>query len=60
MSNEVATGYGHLNGYELYDLVAVNQSETGVVVQVGGEKLKVNDDEGFRMKRGYVNKLLIK
>ena len=44
MSNEVATGYGHLNGYELYDLVAVNQSETAVVVQVGGEKLKVSGD----------------
>lgn len=41
ISSEVATGHGHLDGYELYDLVALNENEFGVVVMVGNESLRV-------------------
>ena len=40
-SSEVATGHGDLDGYELYDLVALNENEYGVVVLVGPERLRV-------------------
>ena len=41
ISSEVATGHGYLDGYELYDLVAVNENEYAVVVLVGSERLRV-------------------
>ena len=41
MSNEVTTGHNTLQGYELYDLVAVNENEFTIVIAVGIEKLKI-------------------
>ena len=41
ISDEVATGKDNLNGYELYDLVQLNDNETGVVIYVGREKLRI-------------------
>lgn len=41
MSTEVAVGYGNLMGYELYDLVFLNENESAVIISVGAEKLKV-------------------
>jgi transcription elongation factor len=41
MSSEVTTGYGNLMGYELYDIVALNENECAVVIVVGTEKLRV-------------------
>jgi len=46
MSSEVTTGYGNLQGYELYDLVALNDHDYAVVIHVGSEKLKVIDNQG--------------
>ena len=37
----MTTGQGNLQGYELYDLVALNQSDMAVVVLVGAEKLRI-------------------
>lgn len=37
----MTSGQGHLQGYELYDLVALSESEMAVVVGVGAEKLKI-------------------
>ncbi|KAJ1389376.1 hypothetical protein B484DRAFT_409342, partial [Ochromonadaceae sp. CCMP2298] len=45
-SNQVNTGYGSLGGYGLFDLVALNQNEWGVVAAVGGEKLRVLTQTG--------------
>ena len=45
MSSEVTTGYGNLQGYELYDLVALSDQEYAVVIHVGSEKLKVIDNK---------------
>lgn len=41
MSSEVTTGQGSLAGYELYDLVSLNENESALVIAVGAEKLKV-------------------
>jgi transcription elongation factor len=41
MTNEVTIGQGNLQGYELYDLVALNENELAVVIMVGSERLKV-------------------
>jgi transcription elongation factor len=41
MSTEVTVGLGNLMGYELYDLVMLNENESAVVIGVGAEKLKV-------------------
>lgn len=41
MSAEIATGHGDLQGFELYDLVQLNENETGVVINVGVEALRV-------------------
>lgn len=41
MTNEVASGLGNLMGYELYDLVSLNDNESAVVINVGLEKLQV-------------------
>jgi transcription elongation factor len=41
ISDEVASGLGNLMGYELYDLVALNDNESGVIINVGMERLKV-------------------
>eukprot|EP00599_Poterioochromonas_sp_BG-1_P011272 CAMPEP_0173156230 /NCGR_PEP_ID=MMETSP1105-20130129/14646_1 /TAXON_ID=2985 /ORGANISM="Ochromonas sp., Strain BG-1" /LENGTH=1165 /DNA_ID=CAMNT_0014072945 /DNA_START=63 /DNA_END=3557 /DNA_ORIENTATION=+ len=41
ISDEVATGLGNLMGFELYDLVKLNENESAVVINVGTEKLKV-------------------
>src|SRR3546814_764173 len=40
-TSEVTTGLGNLDGYELYDLVVLGQSETAVVVAVGAEHVRV-------------------
>ena len=47
MSTEVTTGQGNLQGYELYDLVALSESEMAVVVLVGAEKLRVINNTGI-------------
>lgn len=47
ITEEVATGGGHLMGYELYDLVSINETESGVVINVGVEKLKIINNSGF-------------
>jgi len=49
MSSEVTTGYGNLQGYELYDLVALSDQEYAVVIHVGSEKLKVIDNKSMMM-----------
>jgi hypothetical protein len=49
MSSEVTTGYGNLQGYELYDLVALSDQEYAVVIHVGSEKLKVIDNRSMMM-----------
>ena len=41
ITNEVTVGLSSINGYELYDLVILNQNETAVVVFVGTEQLNV-------------------
>ena len=41
ISEEVTSGLSSLLGYELYDLVVVNENETAVVINVGAEKLRV-------------------
>ena len=41
LSDEVATGLGNLMGFELYDLVALSENESAVIVNVGTEKLRV-------------------
>jgi len=41
MSSEVATGYGSLGGYELYDLVSLNVNETAMIINVGSERLRI-------------------
>ena len=41
MTSEVATGYGSLGGYELYDLVSLNVNETAMVINVGSERLRI-------------------
>jgi transcription elongation factor SPT5 len=43
VSNEVTTGLGSLMGFELYDLVAINDNECAVVIFVGAEKLTVKN-----------------
>lgn len=46
MTSEVATGLGNLMGYELYDLVSLNQTESAVVINVMLETLRViNNNE---------------
>lgn len=46
MSSEVTTGHGDLLGYELYDLVALNENECAVVIMVGAEQLRVINHMG--------------
>jgi transcription elongation factor len=41
ISDEVTTGLSALNGYELYDLVVLNENETATVIHVGAERLRV-------------------
>ena len=41
VTNEVTVGLSNLAGFELYDLVVLNQNETAVVVFVGTESLTV-------------------
>jgi transcription elongation factor SPT5 len=41
MSAEIATGHGDLQGFELYDLVQLNENEFGVIINVGVEALRV-------------------
>ena len=41
VSDEVNTGNDSLNGYELYDLVILNENESAVVINVGKEKLRI-------------------
>jgi len=41
LSEEVAAGLSSLMGYELYDLVIVNENETACVINVGAERLRV-------------------
>lgn len=40
-SVDVAAGYGSLKGYELYDLVQLNENEVGVIINIGVEALRV-------------------
>ena len=46
VTNEVTVGLSNLSGYELYDLVILNQNETAVVVFVGAESLIVVNHQG--------------
>ena len=46
MTNEVAVGLSNLAGYELYDLVVLNQNETAVVTYVGQANLTVINHQG--------------
>jgi transcription elongation factor len=46
MSDEVVIGGGNLAGYELYDLVSLNDNESAVVVTVGAQKLRVMNHLG--------------
>ena len=41
VSDEVNTGNDSLNGYEMYDLVILNENESAVVINVGKEKLRI-------------------
>ncbi len=41
VSEDVAIGAGTLAGYELYDLVSLNDQESAVVIQVTNQKLRV-------------------
>ena len=43
----MTTGQGNLQGYELYDLVALNQNDMAVVVLVGAEKLRIINSMGL-------------
>ena len=47
VTNEVTVGLSNLAGFELYDLVVLNQNETAVVVFVGAENLTVVNHQGI-------------
>jgi transcription elongation factor len=46
ITSEVSTGQGNLMGYELFDLVALNDNEIAIVLKVGSEKLFVMNHLG--------------
>ena len=48
VTNEVTMGLSSLSGYELYDLVILNQNETAVIVFVGPENLTVVNHQGIK------------
>lgn len=46
MTTEITVGPGNLMGYELYDLVMLNDNECAVIIVVGAEKLRIINQSG--------------
>eukprot|EP01038_Epipyxis_sp_PR26KG_P011691 gene11691-15654_t len=47
MTAEVAIGPGNLMGYEIYDLVVLNENECAVIITVGAENLRIINHTGI-------------